>query len=294
MNMTFGGECQIVLKCVLLYKEWCQMKRALYVIIVLWVGVTGIYMANVGKAQTVSMSSAFTDSISGREWCELDTCVEGYGKFGVCYLSDEEKERLVKNVAAALGITSPCTITTEQERRGVWDGEPGSDAVDISTVVLTKDSVSGSVTIKSITQEHLGEAGTGTSAINAEQYVYVSINVNNNIDCANSYRQLVEGMFDAMGIQGNVNMNLVGTLEGALNSDEKNELADSLLKKLDAEVVAENRDNEMFTIYAYSKGAGSYITIGGSKINMNIAIGYDEEQNATKVYLASPVNSLDY
>ena len=58
--------------------------------------------------------------------------------------------------------------------------------------------------------------------------------------------------------------------------------------------MAENRDNEMFTIYAYAKGAGSYITIGGSKINMNIAIGYDEEQDATKVYLASPVNSLDY
>ena len=176
----------------------------------------------------------------------------------------------------------------------VWDGEVGSDAVDINTVILTKDSVNGSVTIKSITQERQDEAGTGTSAINAEQYVYVSIKVNNNIDCANSYRQLVEGMFDAMGIQGNVNMNLVGTLEGALNSVEKNELADSLLKKLDAEVVAENRDNEMFTIYAYAKGAGSYITIGGSKINMNIAIGYDEEQDATKVYLASPVNSLDY
>lgn len=270
------------------------MKRALYVIVVLWGAMTGIYMANVGKTQMVSMSSAFTDSIPGREWCGLDTCVEGYGKFGVCYLSDEEKERLVKNVAAALGITSPCTITTEQERRGVWDGEVGSDAVDINTVILTKDSVNGSVTIKSITQERQDEAGTGTSAINAEQYVYVSIKVNNNIDCANSYRQLVEGMFDAMGIQGNVNMNLVGTLEGALNSVEKNELADSLLKKLDAEVVAENRDNEMFTIYAYAKGAGSYITIGGSKINMNIAIGYDEEQDATKVYLASPVNSLDY
>ena len=25
-----------------------------------------------------------------------------------------------------------------------------------------------------------------------------------------SYRELVEGVFDAMGIQGNVNMNLVG------------------------------------------------------------------------------------
>lgn len=270
------------------------MKRALYVIVVLWVAVTGIYMANMGRTKNVSISTAFSDSVDGRQWCELDTYIEGYGKFGVCYLSADEKERLVKNVAGALGISSPCVITTEQESRGVRDGEPGSDAVDVSTTILSKESVNGNVTIKAITQERQGEDGADANTTFAEQYVYVNITVYNNIDCANSYRELVEGMFDAMGIQGNVNMNLVGSLEGALNSSEKNELADSLLKKLDAKVVAENRDGDIFTIYAYSKGAGSYITIGGSKINMNIAIGYDEEQDTTKVYLASPVNSLDY
>lgn len=270
------------------------MKKALYVIIILWVVVAGIYMSNMGKTKSVSISTAFSDSADGRQWCELDTFIEGYGRFGVCYLSEEEKERLVKNVAGALGIYSPCAITTSRESRGVRDGEPGSDAVDISTTVLTKESVNGNVTIKAITQERQGGDGMDAYTTTAAQYVYVNITVYNNIDCANSYRELVEGMFDAMGIQGNVNMNLVGSLEGTLNSNEKNELADSLLKKLDAKVVAQNRDSDIFTIYAYSKGAGSYITIGGNKINMNIAIGYDEELNRTKVYLASPVNSLDY
>ena len=245
------------------------MKRAMYAVIVLWAVLTAVYMTNMGRADKVSISTAFTDSVDGEEWCELDTYIEGYGKFGVCYLTQEEKERLVENIASALGITSSYGLATVCE-----------DEVNIT--VLSKESVDGSVTIKAITQEP------------QVQYVYVNITVYNNIDCAVSYRELVEGMFDAMGIQGNVNMNLVGSLEGALNSTEKNELADGLLDRLDAKVVAENRDSDIFTIYAYSKGAGSYITIGGSKINMNIAIGYDEEQNRTKVYLASPVNSLDY
>ena len=245
------------------------MKRAMYAVIVLWAVLTAVYMTNMGRADKVSISTAFTDSVDGEEWCELDTYIEGYGKFGVCYLTQEEKERLVENIASALGITSSYGLATVCE-----------DEVNIT--VLSKESVDGSVTIKAITQEP------------QVQYVYVNITVYNNIDCAVSYRELVEGMFDAMGIQGNVNMNLVGSIEGTLNSTEKNELADGLLDRLDAKVVAENRDSDIFTIYAYSKGAGSYITIGGSKINMNIAIGYDEEQNRTKVYLASPVNSLDY
>ena len=245
------------------------MKRAMYAVIVLWAVLTAVYMTNMGRADKVSISTAFTDSVDGEEWCELDTYIEGYGKFGVCYLTQEEKERLVENIASALGITSSYGLATVCE-----------DEVNIT--VLSKESVDGSVTIKAITQEPQA------------QYVYVNITVYNNIDCAVSYRELVEGMFDAMGIQGNVNMNLVGSLEGALNSTEKNELADGLLDRLGAKVVTENRDNDIFTIYAYSKGAGSYITIGGNKINMNIAIGYDEEQDRTKVYLASPINSLDY
>ena len=245
------------------------MKRAMYAVIVLWAVLTAVYMTNMGRADKVSISTAFTDSVDGEEWCELDTYIEGYGKFGVCYLTQEEKERLVENIASALGITSSYGLATVCE-----------DEVNIT--VLSKESVDGSVTIKAITQEP------------QVQYVYVNITVYNNIDCAVSYRELVEGMFDAMGIQGNVNMNLVGSIEGTLNSTEKNELADGLLDRLGAKVVAENRDSDIFTIYAYSKGAGSYITIGGNKINMNIAIGYDEEQDRTKVYLASPINSLDY
>ena len=287
------------------------MKRAMYAVIVLWAVLTAVYMTNMGRADKVSISTAFTDSVDGEEWCELDTYIEGYGKFGVCYLTQEEKERLVENIASALGITSSYGLATVCED-------------EVNTTILSKESVNGSVTIKAITQEQQRTENTTEPAVtepqvteNADspagtepqvtgntnglagtqpqvQYVYVNITVYNNIDCAVSYRELVEGMFDAMGIQGNVNMNLVGSLEGALNSTEKNELADGLLDRLDAKVVAENRDSDIFTIYAYSKGAGSYITIGGSKINMNIAIGYDEEQNRAKVYLASPVNSLDY
>ena len=287
------------------------MKRALYAAIILWVVGSGVYLAGMERVHSVSISTAFTDSADERQWCELDTYIEGYGKFGVCYLTQEEKEKLVKNIASALGITSSYGLATVYEE-------------EVNTTVLSKNSVNGSVTIKAITQEQQRTENTAEPAVtepqvteNADspagtepqvtgntnglagtqpqaQYVYVNITVYNNIDCAVSYRELVEGMFDAMGIQGNVNMNLVGSLEGALNSTEKNELADGLLDRLGAKVVTENRDNDIFTIYAYSKGAGSYITIGGNKINMNIAIGYDEEQDRTKVYLASPINSLDY
>ena len=138
------------------------MKRAMYAVIVLWAVLTAVYMTNMGRARKVSISTAFTDSAGGEEWCELDTYIEGYGKFGVCYLTQEEKERLVENIASALGITSSYGLATVCED-------------EVNTTVLSKESVNGSVTIKAITQEPQA------------QYVYVNITVYNNIDCAVSY-----------------------------------------------------------------------------------------------------------
>ena len=101
-------------------------------------------------------------------------------------------------------------------------------------------------------------------------------------------------MFDAMGIEGKVNVNLSGSLEGNLNYEQRNALADEWLKKLEAKVVTENRATDIFTIYAYTPGLKQYIKLGDEKINVNIAIGYDELNNTTQVYLSSPVSSLDY
>ena len=165
------------------------MKRAMYAVIVLWAVLTAVYMTNMGRAKKVSISTAFTDSADGEEWCELDTYIEGYGKFGVCYLTQEEKERLVENIASALGITSSYGLATVCED-------------EVNTTVLSKESVNGNVTIKAITQEQQGTENTdGLAGTQPQaQYVYVNITVYNNIDCAVSYRELVEGMFDAMGI----------------------------------------------------------------------------------------------
>lgn len=252
-------------------------KYGLYAAIVLWVVIAGKYLSDARQVQAVSLSGAFETSMGEGAFEELNTYIEGYGEFGVCYLTSEEKEDLVWDIAGAIGLNNLCRIATEQEK-------------DSSVTTLTKDSVNGEVVIKSITKEKRDE---GSNLI-ATQYVYVKITAYNNVDCANDYRELLEGVFDAMGIKGNVNVNLVGSLAGLLNYDQKNTLADELLSKLDAEVVAENRGTDMFTIYAYSQGIASYITIGGSRINVNIAINYDEEKNRTNVYLASPVSSLDY
>ena len=71
-------------------------------------------------------------------------------------------------------------------------------------------------------------------------------------------------------------------------------MADSLLKKLDAKVVAESRDSDIFTIYAFAEGVDDYMLMSGKKVNINISESYDEINNMTVIYMSTPFNNLDY
>lgn len=248
-----------------------------YTFLLFWLILAGAYFSKQNNVQPVALGSVFDGQVSGTEFAELNTFIEGYGKYGVCYLTDIEKEKLLGNIAGAIGVSKPYSLSNERK-----DG--------VNTMALNKDSVNGSVNIKMITtEERLSD-----KSIKSTQHVYIKLNLYDNVECACDYKELITGLFDAMGITGNVNVNLIGTVSGMLNRDEKNRVADNLLESLEAKVVAECRDNDFFTIYAYSKGIEDYITIGGSKINVNIAMNYDENKNMTNIYVSSPVNSLDY
>ena len=53
-------------------------------------------------------------------------------------------------------------------------------------------------------------------------------------------------------------------------------------------IAYENRKEDLFTVYAYSGLIEEYITVAGSKVNMQIAMSYDEKKDITFVYLATP------
>lgn len=253
-------------------------KYVLYAVILLWIILIAKSLTQNNYTKSVALCVAFEQSAYKDKWENLNTCVEGYGKFGVCYLTIEEKEKIVKNLAMALGIVAPYSLSSETEEKDIYE------------TTLVKDGVNGRVEIKAITDKKVKDVNSYV----ATQYVYANINIYNNIECANEYRDLLNGAFDSMGIEGNVNVNLTGSIEGALNLEEKNMLADELLDKLKASVIIENRGNDMFTVYAYSKKVGDFIEMAKSRVNVNICIDYDENKDRTNVYLASPFNSLDY
>lgn len=84
-------------------------------------------------------------------------------------------------------------------------------------------------------------------------------------------------------------LELCGTYSGEIPLGKKDALTDELLKELYATPVYENRENDYYTVYAYTGAIEEYIVVEKKRLNVQVAIYYDRSLDRTEVVLASPI-----
>lgn len=254
------------------------LKRLIvYVAVIIWLIAISRYIG-VDKTTEVALSAVFNEGIGNLKITNMCAYIEGDGKYGVCFLSDDEKEAMAKDIATELGICEPYEIAMTTDYNGN------------KVTTLKKTSVNGEVLIKVMTNNKCLPDSSHVST----QYIYMCIRLNKGIDYANDYRDLVTGIFTNMGVESRVNVNLVGCIDGMLNVNEKNQIADLVLNRMDATVFAKDVTGDPYLIYAYAKGIKESVLVAGNRLNLNIAMTYDEVNDKTYVYVSSPMNSLEY
>ena len=112
-----------------------------------------------------------------------------------------------------------------------------------------------------------------------------------------AYQERLENLLEELDIKQksmNTTLQFSGSYAGDLSLDEKNKIADEMIGNLEGKVVFESRENDLYTIYAYTGSIPEYITVDHNKINIQVAMSYDQSTDTTKVYLATPIISGDW
>ena len=93
------------------------------------------------------------------------------------------------------------------------------------------------------------------------------------------------------------NQCVVGSVDGKLSESERVELAGKLFGEFGGAAVADSLENifsDYYVAYGYTTGIKESRNVGGKRINLNVAISYDEEKNKTKIYMGSPLINTDF
>lgn len=216
-------------------------------------------------------------AFSENTFISTQSTITASGAYANGYLTDTEREDILLAIAHNMGISN----------NFIYDCVT-IDGVTTSSLVRTSDNVS--TIFKFITAE--------TTLSNNEKVlkntVTATISFENSLESAFHYKDLLKDSFQQAKISADVSIFLKGKVPGALSMSEKNMIADTLLKETDSKVQTENRDEDLFTIYAYTDKIEEYLMIGSMKTNLNLVITYNENDDCTEITLATPFFNEDY
>lgn len=95
----------------------------------------------------------------------------------------------------------------------------------------------------------------------------------------------------------NGNICTEGVIPGRLTAEEMEQLAQDLFRSLGGGRVFSGRPygkQNYYVAYGYTTGLSVNKKVNGKRINMNVAISYDEKKNVTNVILGSPIVNTDF
>lgn len=99
------------------------------------------------------------------------------------------------------------------------------------------------------------------------------------------------GSFQILSQEGG---QIKGHLSGEMTSSQKKQLASRLFHVWGGALKDTRQTSDYYVAYGYTSGIAFCKKINGQKINLNLAITYDEISDETTVYLGVPLLNTDF
>lgn len=249
-----------------------KVKSIVYVVAILWIAVISQLFVNRFFTDDSKLVDAFTKANS----VVMDSNLYLVADMGTDYMSEEDEKNLLQYVFSEIGLTEECKITREK---------------DTNTILTKRESDQSTTVIKLVRDREKTKKDT----YEERRYLILDITINEDVNSILSYKKRAEKIVDKLeAITFESQVTFTGTYDGKLSIEERNRITDQFIRDLQASVVVEHRGDELYTIYAYTGLISDYVKSEGNKINVNIAFTFNEKNNKTNLYVATPILNQDY
>lgn len=265
MKYKRWGDTNTVLKHIFASK---RTKVTLYIASVLWIAVITQMFVNSVFQEELKITEAFVKSDTEAMKSGLEIVTEYTSGF----LSETGKRDIIYSIAESIGlvIDDELTIWEEDGRSEYFFYKHAKEAVTEIKVISLEQEENDTVKIR--------------------HYIIVRLSITKGIQSIDRYKEILEKELDRLGTgEKQVILKFEGSREGNLTNTQKREIAALLVDELQGEIAIDYDEGDLYTVYAYTGMLKEYVTSLGNKINIQIAITYNELTNKTKITLATPL-----
>ena len=245
-----------------------RTKITLYVAAVLWVAVATQAIVNRVFQEEIQITEAFIKS----ETQEMQSTLEIIAEYNSRVLSEKEIKNLIYELANSIGLKVDQDIT-------VWEEDNKSEYFYFKQAKQATTKIK----IVSMLQDE-------DKIASRKNYIIIQLSILKGIQSIDQYKVSLEDCLHKLGAQNKqVTLKYEGSREGDLTSEQKHEIAALLVDELQGEIALEYDEGDLYTVYGYTGMLNEYVTSLGNKINVQIAITYNELTNKSKIEMATPM-----
>lgn len=215
--------------------------------------------------QVVSAFSVMDEVVTGET-------IKGYGYFGTMEISDEMKKNMLENMALKMGIQDGYTFSQGQ-------------GTDYEKMILTKEGKYATTTCQVISL--LGGE-------QPEQYILVQVETMAEVDDAFGLYERVKRLFEEIEVSSQVSMEVEMEQQGNLWNENGDSYVEQVFALADAKEVDRIEENDIYTVYGYSKAEDNYLMLQEEKVNVQIVMSYDEAEDKTYIKVGIPMVNSSY
>lgn len=250
-----------------------KTRFTIYIATVLWLAFATQIIVNLVFKEEIQITHAFVKTNTSK----MQSMLEVIAEYDKTFLSEVDKKELINYIANDIGLKVDGDIAINRE----------GQQIEYS---YFKQAKSAATTIKVVSIE---EEINGTIITN--HYVIVRLNISESIQNIDRYKGLIQDSLKAAGLKElQVTMQYEGSHSGRMSEDEMETVAELLVEELQGKTAWKHSEGDMYVVYAYTGLLNEYILSMGSKVNIHIAFTYDEQNDKTLIYLATPIINEGY
>jgi hypothetical protein len=152
------------------------------------------------------------------------------------------------------------------------------------------------ITTKDSNSKHLDINAFMEKSGNTKQEGYISVTIANDKPVVEKedLRKKVLYVLRKFKIEPRVNYCVTGNIDGKLDYSRLNDVCKGIFHTTGATKVEGIRDENLVSLSAYSPLMEESVEVKGKKVNMNLAVRFNTNENKTYIWLATPVINIEY
>lgn len=187
-------------------------------------------------------------------------------------LDEEALKKMAMEVAEQINIQKPYEFTLLHENNN-------------SKCILTKISKNAMTQIKieSIKNKEL-----------IQNYAVIDITLYDKFDNTDYLKDLCQNQLEKIGKIAKSNVTIVGYCSGNIDKGQKEVVANKMFTYLKAKKTEKNIIDNGYNINGYSRLIDNHIISKNKKMNLDLSMNYNECEDKTYLFLATPIITVEY